>query len=258
MKLSIVIPAYNEEAYLGRCLESVLAQTKKSKEDIEIIVVNNASSDSTKEIALGFAGVLVVDEFNKGLVWARKAGYDVSSGDIVANVDSDTVLPEGWIKKVFLEFKKDEKLVALSGPYVYPEMSEFFNIVVKVWYGMGAIFHYFNQYILKRGAMLQGGNFIVRRSAMNKIGGFDTSIKFYGEDTDVACRIAKMGKVKFTFMLPMYTSSRRFDGDGIIKTAINYGINFIWPIIFGRPFSYSYNDFRLGKKISSSSREDTK
>jgi glycosyltransferase involved in cell wall biosynthesis len=258
MKLSIVIPAYNEEAYLGRCLESVLEQTKKSKREIEVIVVNNASSDETRKVAEGFEDVKIVDEFNKGLVWARKAGYEVSNGDIVANVDSDTILPEKWIEKVFLEFEKDPNLVALSGPYIYPEMSAFFNMIVKIWYATGLLFHFFNQYVTKKGAMLQGGNFTIKRTAMDKIGGFDTSIKFYGEDTDVACRIAKVGKVKFTFSLPMYTSSRRFAGDGIIKTAINYGINFIWPVIFGRPFSYSYNDFRSIKKNSSSNKNNTK
>ena len=250
MKISIVIPAYNEEAYVGKCLESVLREKAKTFREVEIIVVNNASKDKTKEVAESFAGVRVVDEFEKGLVRARKAGYVASDGEIIANVDSDGWLTEGWIEKVFQEFEKDSKLVALSGPYLYPEMSWTFNFIVKLWYCVGMLIHLFNQYVLRRGAMLQGGNFIVRRDAMEKIGGFDTSIEFYGEDTDVACRIQKVGKVKFTYNLPMYTSSRRFKGDGIIKTGFNYGINHIWPIIFGRPFSYSYNDFRSGVKVS--------
>lgn len=250
MKLSIVIAAYNEEAYVGKCLEAVLKQKNELKNrDIEVIVVNNASTDRTKEVASSYDGVRVVDEFNKGLVRARQAGYVASAGDVIANLDSDGWLTDGWIEKVFAEFEKDKKLVGLSGPYVYPEMSWFFNLVVKLWYGIGLIFHYFNQYVLKKGAMMQGGNFVVKRSAMEKIGGFDTKIEFYGEDTDIACRIQKVGKVKFTYGLPMFTSSRRFKGDGILKTGFNYGINHIWPIIFGRPFSLSYNDFREGKKV---------
>lgn len=249
MKLSIVIPAYNEEKYVGKCLEYVFREIKKSNFDIEVIVVNNASTDNTRKVAESFSEVRVVDEFQKGLVRARSAGYKASSGDIIANIDSDGWLTEGWIEKVFQEFEKDPNLVALSGPYIYPEMPWIFNGVVKLWYGVGVTFHLFNQYIIHRGAMLQGGNFIVRRSAMDKIGGFDTRIEFYGEDTDVACRIQKVGKVKFTFSLPMYTSNRRFRGDGIIMTSLRYGINHIWPIIFGRPFSMSYNDFRDGKKM---------
>lgn len=249
MKLSIVIAAYNEEGYIGKCVESVLRQKKALKNrDIEVVVVNNASIDQTREIALSYEGVKVVDESNKGLVRARQAGYVASTGDVIANLDSDGWLTDAWIEKVFAEFEKDKKLVGLSGPYVYPEMSWIFNGVVKFWYAVGLLFHYINQYILRRGAMMQGGNFVVRRSAMEKIGGFDTTIEFYGEDTDIACRIQKVGKVKFTYALSMFTSSRRFKGEGILKTGFHYGINHIWPILFGRPFTLSYNDFRQGKK----------
>ena len=213
-----------------------------------MIVVNNASSDMTKEVARSFASVKVIDEFKKGPSHARQTGYMASKGDIIANVDADAILPSGWIEKVFTEFSQDPKLVALSGPYVYPEMSSLFNLAVKIWYVIGLLIHFFNQYVIGRGAMLQGGNFIVRRSAMEKIGGFDTSIEFYGDDTDLACRIQKVGKVKFIFKLPMFTSSRRFHGDGIIMTALRYGINHIWIIIFRRPFTKKYNDFRFGGK----------
>ena len=250
MKLSIVIAAYNEEAYIGKCLQAVLLQKKAlNNRAIEVIVVNNASTDRTKEVAASYESVIVVDEQQKGLVRARQAGYVASTGDIIANLDSDVWLTEAWIEKIFAEFEKDKKLVGLSGPYVYPEMSCIFNGVVRFWYGIGLIFHFCNQYILRRGAMMQGGNFVVRRAAMEKIGGFDTTIEFYGEDTDIACRIQKVGKVKFTYALPMFTSNRRFKGEGIAKTAFNYGINFIWPVVFGRPFSFSHNDFREGKRV---------
>jgi glycosyltransferase involved in cell wall biosynthesis len=249
MKLSIVIPAYNEEKYIGICLKSVIKEIENSNREIEIIVVNNASKDNTKKVAQSFDGVIVIDEYKKGIVRARSAGYNASNGDIIANIDSDGWLPKGWIDTVFREFENDAKLVALSGPDIYPEMSKTFNFIVQSWYLVGLIGHFFNQYVLRNGSMLQGGNFIVRRSAMEKINGYDTSIEFYGEDTDVACRIVKVGKVKFTFALPMYTSSRRFRGEGVIKTGLLYAINHVWTIFFKKPFSSAYNDFRSGKKI---------
>ncbi|MEP7162437.1 MAG: glycosyltransferase, partial [Candidatus Moraniibacteriota bacterium] len=61
MKFSFVIPAYNEEAYLGACLESVLCARKGRESEIEVIVVNNASVDRTREVALAFPNVCVVD-----------------------------------------------------------------------------------------------------------------------------------------------------------------------------------------------------
>src|SRR5690606_34277315 len=124
MKLAFVIPAYNEEALIGKCLESVLAEIKRSGADADVIVVNNASKDRTGEIARSFEGVRVVDEPKKGLVNARHAGFAASEGyELVANIDSDTIVPEGWLDTVLSEFAKDPKLVCLSGPYVYYDMA---------------------------------------------------------------------------------------------------------------------------------------
>jgi len=243
MKLSIVIPAHNEEKYVGKCLESIFKEMKKSDTDIdiEIIVVDNASDDKTAEVASFFSGVKVIFEPKKGTGYARQAGFLASSGDIIANIDADCILSAGWIKNVFSEFSKDQKLAALSGPYIYPKMPKIFNIATKIWYAIGFAL---TRYVFRRGAPLQGGNFIVRRDAMEKVGGFDTSIKFYGDDTDIACRIQKVGKIKFTFDLIMYSSERRLRGDGIFMTVVRYAVNYIWVIAFGRPFSREYNSFR--------------
>ena len=59
--------------------------------------------------------------------------------------------------------------------------------------------------------MLQGGNYVVRREALEKIGGYNLEISFYGEDTDVARRIQKEGRVRFTFEFPIYASGRRIN-----------------------------------------------
>lgn len=244
MKLSIVIPAYNEEKYIARCLQSVFAQieTLEKQHDIEVIVVNNASVDATAEIVAQFAGVLLVDESERGLVRARQAGFVASRGDLIANVDADTKLPAGWIEKVFVEFEKNEKLVALSGPFIYTHSSWLSTLLVAFWYRVGQLTHYLNQYILKRGAMLQGGNFILRRSALEKIGGYDTSIDFWGEDTDIATRISKVGRVKFTFDFPIYTSARRFKKDGFLVAAWKYFINYVWVLVFRKPFLKEYEE----------------
>src|ERR1700678_1258174 len=104
MRLSFVIPAYNEETYLPACLESILAQTQGMGDSVEIIVVNNASSDRTREVALGFPGVQVVDEPRKGLTFARQAGFAASLGELIANVDSDSRLTPGWVANVLSAF----------------------------------------------------------------------------------------------------------------------------------------------------------
>lgn len=238
MKLSFVIPAYNEEKYIGQCLDSVFGELKNTSYDTEIIVVNNASTDRTKEIAQKYPGVKVVDEPAKGLVRARRAGFLAATGDLIANVDSDTILTPGWVEKVFREFEKNKKLVALSGPFVYYDLSKGIDFMVRrVFYPIGFVIYLVNHFIFRRGGMLQGGNFIVRRDALVKIGGYNTDIDFYGEDTDIANRIAKVGTVKFTFGLPMYSSGRRLAGEGTFTMGLRYGMNYLWMIFFKRPYT---------------------
>lgn len=244
MKLTFAIPAYNEEKQIGGCLESIKKEMAGKNYDIEIIVVNNASTDRTSEVALSYPGVQVVDQPKKGLTWARHAGFLAATGDLIANIDADTRLPKGWLDRVYREFNENEKLVALSGPYIYYDLPPLTGLGVKAFYWVGYLTYIFNHFILRRGAMLQGGNFIVKKEAMQKIGGYDLEIDFYGEDTDIAKRIQKIGRVKFTFDLPMYTSGRRLAKEGIILTAVRYAVNYFWITIFRKPFSKEYNDIR--------------
>ncbi len=244
LKLSFVIPAYNEENYLGDCLRSIFQELEKEKINAEVIVVNNASTDRTRDVAKSFPRAIIVDEPKKGLVMARCAGYLASSGDLVANLDADTRLCEGWLNKVFAEFSVNPKLVALSGPFIYYDLSKTIRFFVYLWYAVGNFFHLINQYVFKNGSVLQGGNFIVRRTAMEKIGGFNSQVEFYGEDADIAKRIRAVGQVKFTLKLPIYSSGRRLSEKGLFATGWLYAINYFWVILFKKSFSSAHEDIR--------------
>src|SRR5688572_26560882 len=100
VKISFVIPAYNEADGIGDCLRSIIAEIDRTGGDAEIIVANNASTDATRRVAESFPGVKVVDEPRKGIVWARRAGYLASSGELIANIDADNRLTPGWLKTV--------------------------------------------------------------------------------------------------------------------------------------------------------------
>jgi glycosyltransferase involved in cell wall biosynthesis len=245
MRLSFVIPAYNEEAAIGKCLSSVLKEKERSGLDVEVIVVNNNSTDSTRDVVLSFPSVRIVDEPQKGIVKARQAGYLAATGSLIANVDADNMLPEGWIERAFGEFSRNSNLVALSDPLVYYDLSRIVNMQVKFFYGLGYVTNLFNRHILKKGAMLQGGNFVLRKSALDNVGGFNTSIDFYGEDTDITCRIREVGDVKFSFSFPVYSSGRRLTKEGIFITGCRYAINYLWTICFRRPFTETSTDIRL-------------
>ncbi len=244
MKISFVIPAYNEEARIGACLESVVKALATGGYDAEVIVVNNASTDSTAMRAAAFPGVRVIHEPMKGLVRARSAGFLASTGDLIANIDADTILTEGWLDTVDREFARDSKLVALSGPFVYFDMPAVARALVRVFYLAGLLIHLLSQHVLHVGAMIQGGNFVARRSALEAIGGYDTSIAFYGEDTDIARRLSKVGRVKWTFRLPIKSSGRRLLEEGVFRTGLRYTLNFFWVTLSGRPWTTTSTDIR--------------
>ena len=92
--------------------------------------------------------------------------------------------------------------------------------------------------------MVQGGNFVTSRIALEAIGGFNLGIAFYGEDTDIARRLSTVGGVRFTFRLKMFSSARRLKKEGILTMALRYSINYFWTTFFKRPYTDNYIDIR--------------
>jgi glycosyltransferase involved in cell wall biosynthesis len=239
MRISLVIPAYNEEAYLGGCLDSVLASGGRFH---EIIVIDNASTDRTAEVAAARPGVRVVHEPEKGLLSARQRGYREAGGEIVAYVDADTRMPEGWYDKAVEVFSQRPDVVSLSGPARYWDASPWQRAFLAILWRISAPIAYWMV-----GYMIYGAHFAVRRSALDAIGGFNRTIEFYGEDTDLARRLSRHGKVIFDMRFYILSSARRFATEGMLRTNLVYVLNFVWPVLFGRPFTRAHKDVRVGK-----------
>lgn len=237
MKISFVIPAYNEEVLIAECLRSILSEIERSGAAAEVIVINNASTDRTREVAAGFDGVRVIDQPKKGLSLARDTGYRASSGELIANIDADNTLPEGWITVVLGEFDRDPGLSALTGPCIYYDVPALYRIIVKLFYAFGYGWYRVTKFLFRNGTMFQGGNYVVRRSAMDRIGGYNVSINFYGEDVDLGYRLEKTESVLWTFRLPILSSGRRLLKEGILTMGFKYAINYVWTVTFRRPFS---------------------
>ncbi len=238
MKLSVVIPAYNEEKYIGGCLQSLI---DKAEDDIyEIIVVDNASTDKTAEVAKSFKGVRVVKEKRKGLTRARQAGLLAARGDLVAYIDADTHIKDEWLHKVKKEFEKNPRLVCLSAPYSLYDVSKWKRILVWSYWNLLA----YPTYKLIMQYMVLGANFVARRNVLMKIGGFDATIEFYGEDTDIARRLHKIGKVKFLRKSLVSSSARRMEAEGWVKIGLKYTANFISEVLLHRPANQKYHDYR--------------
>jgi glycosyltransferase involved in cell wall biosynthesis len=244
MKISFVIPAHNEEAAIGACVERILAEIRRAHAAAEVIVVNNASTDGTHAAAARYPGVRVVDELKKGIVQARARGFAESDGELVANIDADNLMPAGWIDTVLREFAADPNLVCLSGPLFYYDLSPLARSITSFFYRIGLMGAAAARRTLGHGAVVQGGNFVFRRDAMLRAGGYDTSIDFYGEDTAVGRRLEPYGRVKFTFRLPIRSSGRRLAKEGIVRTGWRYALNFLWVTFFRRPYHTRSTDIR--------------
>ena len=93
--ISIIVPVYNVEKYLERCLDSILSQTFS---DFELILVNDGSTDHSLEICRSYAEkderILLIDQENRGLSAARNAGIAVAKGEYLGFVDSDDYIAQ--------------------------------------------------------------------------------------------------------------------------------------------------------------------
>lgn len=238
MNLSVVIPAYNEEKYIGGCLEELITQA--GNDIFEIIVVDNASTDRTAQVAKKYKGVKVVQEVRKGLTRARQAGLMAAKGDLVAYIDADTHIKPGWFHKVIREFEKNKRLVCLSAPYSLYDVSQWKRVAMWTYWNILA----YPTYMLLMKYMVLGANFVARRSVLLKIGGFDETIEFYGEDTDIARRLHKIGKVKFLRKSLVTSSARRMEAEGWLKIGLKYTTNFITEVLLHKPATQEYKDYR--------------
>lgn len=195
MKISIVIPTLNEQYWLPRLLNCLQGISEVG----EIIVVDNNSSDETKNIAKNYNCKIL-----SGLTPAisRNIGGNSVCGDIIIFLDADVLVNHKIVLDV-IALMKDRKVVAVHYK-IYPLTNSKF---VRFCY---AIMDYYFLFLSKIGVYQGTGNFIaIRKEAFTVINGFNAKILF-GEDNDFYRRISKIGKVIYSRQLAIYVSTRRF------------------------------------------------
>lgn len=120
MKLSIIIPAYNAEAYLPQCLDSILAQ---EHQDCEVIVVDDGSTDGTAALLERYPDVKVVHQENHGMSTARNRGLDEAQGEYILFVDSDDLLTDGSLTTLVAELS-GEDIIAFNAKKLHDATGE--------------------------------------------------------------------------------------------------------------------------------------
>jgi cellulose synthase/poly-beta-1,6-N-acetylglucosamine synthase-like glycosyltransferase len=199
-------------------------------------VVDNNCTDKTAKIAEK-EQAFVIKETRKGVVFARQAGYQAAQGRLIANIDADSKITSAWLWEA-LSGLSDDNVVAVTGPLEYEDVGSSLRMMTKFYYALAKIS---NDHI---GVFLQGGNAIIRKSALDEVGGYDTSIAFYGEDTMTAKRIQHLGKIVFNPRMITTTSPRRLKEQGLIKTSWLYISNYFSVTFKNKSATKDYKDYR--------------
>jgi len=201
--VSLVIPVYNEESQLAACLESIARQTVAP---LEVIVVNNNSTDQTVAIAKRYPFVTLLHETRQGVVFARDTGFNAARGDIIGRTDADGRLAEDWVETVQQIFM-EQSIDAVSGSVGYRD--------VGLKRAFDAIDSRIRRYLAARtGAwdelFLYGVNMAIRRSSWRKVRMEVCHHRHMHEDMDLAAHMSLIGQtVQFDASLYATISPRQ-------------------------------------------------
>lgn len=188
---SVVVPCYNVEHVIDKCIESLLNQDYP-KEKFTIIVVDDKSTDNTLKIIKKYEendGIKIIKHFkNRGLSVARNSGIKASNSQIIGFLDSDIVVTSDWIKVMVDELSKNEVIACMGDTKLPEEYNE--DKIDKFLYHSkrGARKTELNQPVEIPGFIM--GNSAVERNALENVGYFDENFYVWGgEDTDLAIRL---------------------------------------------------------------------
>ncbi|MBQ2962634.1 MJ1255/VC2487 family glycosyltransferase [Methanobrevibacter sp.] len=222
MKISIIIPTYNEEEYLPKLLESIKSQDFT---DYEVIVADAQSNDNTREIAAEY-GCTVVEGGLPGP--GRNRGAEVAQGEILLFLDSDLKLTENYLRDVIEEFEREELGIAITQmtPLSEKKRDKYLHDLAN-WFMIAV------ENIKPHGAGCYG--IISKKELHEEVGGFDENLSF-GEDTDYIERVAEISEFKVLRNARIGVSTRRLEEEGLYTLLKQYGKSTV-------------NDFR-GKRTS--------
>lgn len=208
---SIIIPAHNEEKYIGKCLRAIKSAAKYIYPDtVEIIVAANRCTDATAEISKQL-GAKVIENNDKCIAAVRNAGARAAEGEIIVTIDADSLMT----KYSLLEIRE----LLSSGRYIGGGTDPKFDRM-SLGIACSALYVAFNllPIMIKNGGYLSGAMFWLYKRDFDAIGGFDESLVSL-EDMDFAVRLKRRGKAlgkKYGTLKRSYitTSSRKFDEFG--------------------------------------------
>ncbi len=198
-RFSVVVPALNEADYIGPCLSSLAHQTFRG--DVEVIVVDNNSTDATSEVAQAH-GASAIFESQPGVCFARQAGTESAAGEIVVSTDADTTFDRGWLSRIDKAFQERPDLVAVAGGCRFVDAPWWGRTYTTLLFGTVNLLYLLTGRVIYASAT----NIAFRRSAFT---GYDTHMTQGGDEFGLLRRLRAKGKIAFDYGNPTLTSSRR-------------------------------------------------
>lgn len=190
--VSVVMPVYNAEAYVGEAIESILAQTF---DNFELIILDDGSTDRSGQVLKQYqqrdARIKIISRENRGLVATLNEGIECSTGRYIARMDADDIaLPERFSKQVeFLETHPDYVVVGSRVLLIDPEGLPICPFSTLTEHEAIDSAHMEGE----SGAICHPAS-MLRRDMLQKVGGYRQEMK-YSEDFDLFLRLAEVGKV---------------------------------------------------------------
>ncbi len=232
MKISVVIPARNEEKYLPQTLASL---TRLKRKPDEVIVVDNGSTDNTAQDAR-LLGARVVSSPDRGVSRARQKGLETARGDIVAYTDADTIVPPDWLTKIEHALTRPG-VVGVFGNYILADGLRWHRFHVRyVQDPLAKLLLFFGI------PMTAGCNFAFWRDIGRAVGGFPTDFTML-EENEMAKRLMARGKIVYLSNNSVITSGRRgFEG---LRFPLRYIIEFPRWVLFRKSAVMEFTDIRM-------------
>lgn len=231
MKLSIIIPTYNEENFLPHLLESIKRQNFT---DYEVIIADARSEDSTRNIAETY-GAKIVDGGIPSV--GRNRGAEVAQGEFLLFLDADVILTEGYIESALKEFVECD--LGISITQMIPLSDKTFD---KISHDFANFFMRKVESIKPHGAGCYG--ILTRKKLHDLVGGFDEHLDF-GEDTDYIEKIAYISSFKVLRNPRLFVSTRRVQQEGRKNLALKYAKSTFYHFT-GRKISANELNYHFG------------
>jgi glycosyltransferase involved in cell wall biosynthesis len=177
MKISVIVPTYNRAKILSMAVESLIKQDF-NKLNYEIVIVDNNSTDNTKEVAEKYQKenpdtvIRYVFEPSQGLVFARHAGVRESKYDVLSFTDDDGILSPKWLNEIARLFEMNREVVAVAGKILIKWDETPPQWVISYERLLGKL-DYGDKIRIEKGLNINGGNFSIRKEVLLQLGGFN-------------------------------------------------------------------------------------